>query len=138
MIWFISISQLVCLVIISVQNILILKYFQHSKQISNKLNSDMSLKKSLVITLTIGTASVAACWLPTSVIYIATMILHRYPINLVYLTIVVVIPLTSLISPIAFIIMNIRKLMDVKILSCEINTVASVVKNEKDSRNLNC
>ena len=43
--WLISISQLLCLVIICVQNTLLLYYFQHSKQTAKRSISDVSIKK---------------------------------------------------------------------------------------------
>ena len=123
--WLISISQLLCLFIICVQNTLLLYCFQHSKQTVKRSISDVSLKRSLVITLATSTGTVAVCWLPTSAVYIATLILPSYPVYLIYWTITVVVPLTSLVSPTASIIMNLKKLMDVKRPGCE---GASVLK----------
>ena len=112
--WLVSISQLVCLFTICIQSTLLLKGFWHSKQTTNKSIADVSLKRSLVIALIMGIGSVAACWLPTSIVYITTLILPKYPINLIYWTIIVIIPLTSLINPTVFILMKMKKAINVK------------------------
>ena len=105
--YFICLSQLVCLLIICIQNTVLFKIFQQSKQKTNKSFSDVGLKR----TLAMGTGSVALCWFPTSIIYIALLMLPKYPINLIPWTVVVIMPITSLIYPSVFIVMNLKKII---------------------------
>ena len=112
--WLVSISQIVCLFTICVQSTLLLKGFWHSKQTTNKSISGGLLKRNLVVTVIMGAGSVAVCWLPTSTIYIAILILPKYPINLIYWTILVMVPLSSLINPTVFILMKVKNLMNSK------------------------
>ena len=112
--WLVSISQIVCLFTICVQSILLLQGFWHSKQTTNKSISDVSLKRSLMMTVIMSTGSVAVCWLPTSAIYIAILILPKYPISLMSWTTLVMVPLPSLINPTVFILMKMKNLMNSK------------------------
>ena len=109
--WLICLSQFVCLLILGIQNTLLIKVFQHSKQKTNQLISDATLKRTLVITLSMGTVSVALSWIPTSIIYVTLLIIPKYPINLVLWTVLIMPPITSVIYPTVYITLNIRKLM---------------------------
>ena len=105
--YLICISQLVCLLIICIQNTVLFKVFQHSEQTTNKSFSDMALKRTLVM----GTGSVVFCFFPTSILYIAFLMLPKYPINLISWTVVVIVPITALVYPSFFIAMNLKKVV---------------------------
>ncbi len=64
---------------------------------------------ALVCQLVVITASNILCWLPTNIVYLVSMFLTRYPIDLVIWTTIAVLPLNACINPTVFILASMRK-----------------------------
>ena len=80
---------------------------------SNTNSADKEvLKQSVLVTVTN-----ALCWLPSSAIYIASLIMEAYPTNLLIWNAILINPLNSVINPIIFCIIPIIK------KSCKIREV---------------
>ena len=63
-----------------------------------------SIKKSIILHTILVTASHCLCWIPSSIIYITALIMDLYPINMIYWTTAVVVPINPILIPIILII----------------------------------
>ena len=108
--WIIAFAQLLTTISIIVIYCLLLKYLKESqanlKESTSKKNSNIAL----IVQLIIVTGSNILCWLPNSIIYLMSMYLSKYSIEMIYWTTVAVVPINSIINPMVFIISNLRKM----------------------------
>ena len=108
--WFVVITQTITSVTILVLHIVLVRHFKKSKtNIRNSKSDDDSDAAALITQLIIITASNILCWFPANGIYIAAMFLSSYPTDLIIWSILVSLPLNSIINPSVFNITIIRK-----------------------------
>ena len=67
-----------------------------------KLKKTNSKRKALKISVLLVVVCCVLCWTTSSSIYASTVVLDKYPISLIPWTVVLVIPINSLVNPIAF------------------------------------
>ena len=107
--WFISIIQLSAVVVIIVIYCLLLKHLRDSQQ---EIKESLSKKKSsvgLIVQIIVITGSNILCWIPSSIIYLASVFFTSYPIEKIMWTIIIVVPINSVINPLVFIVTTLRK-----------------------------
>ena len=111
LIWSIIISQCVTSLVITVSHILLIRRLSnHQEKLQRTVTGDV-YNISLPLQLIIVTLSNVLCWFPANIIYVITMIIPTYPIDLVIWMIVFVVPLNSLINPIVFISNYLRSIL---------------------------
>ena len=84
-----------------------IQLFQTLKKSQEDLHQEMLSKRSnlsLLIQLFIITGSNILCWIPVGCIYLTSMFLDKYPIDMVIWTTIIVTPINSIINPIEFIL----------------------------------
>ena len=105
--WFVVITQiLTSLLMLAMHTSLVLKLRESKKCIKN-LKYSYS-KAVLIVQLIAITLSNSLCWLPANVIYVTSMFLPRYPIDLIIWMTVIILPINSVINPFIFIIVSLR------------------------------
>ncbi len=83
---------------------------QKSQKIFAGLRLDRN--KMLKVQLIILSISNILCWLPTSVVYVSTLIYVTYPMEMITWTTVLVLPLNSLLSPCVFVGVSVKKYVE--------------------------
>ncbi len=109
-VWFTLISQTVTSGAIIVMHTILVK---EVKKISTTVAGCRNKQESnvaLVCQLIIITASNILCWLPTNIVFLVSMFLIRYPIDLVVWTTAAVLPLNACINPTVFVVASLRKM----------------------------
>ena len=87
------------------------------KKSNDTMKTAMSMKRSIVpllIQLITVTISNIICWIPSSIIYLTSMLIDKYPVEMLVWTVVVIVPINSIINPIVFIITTVRKYINDK------------------------
>ena len=100
--------QFLCVIVIFVFYFLMMKYLIGYK---NELIKKVDTKKSylpLYMQVCLVTSSNVLCWIPSGIIYLVTMSLEKYPINLAIWSTIAITPINSVINPIVFIVANVR------------------------------
>ena len=105
--WSLVVSQFLTCFVILFLHVYLVKDLEQSHQVLKNIQFSDS---ALVIQLFILTLSNFICWIPCNIIFISTMFLPKYPMSLVTWTVVVVLPLRSIITPLVFIIMSVKKI----------------------------
>ena len=109
LVWSVVSSQCVTSVVITVSHILLIRRLSiHQRKLQRVVISDVS-NVSLAVQLIIVTLSNVLCWFSLNTIYIITMTISKYPIDLVIWMEVFVVPLNPIINPIVFISTYLRK-----------------------------
>ncbi len=109
-VWFTLISETVTSGAIIVMHVVLV---QEVKMISENflgVKSKQESKFVLVGQLIMVTASNILCWLPANVVYLVSMFLTRYPIDLVVWTTIAVLPLNAIFNPAIFLSVSVRKM----------------------------
>ncbi len=68
--------------------------------------------QGMIMQLVTITLSNIVCWFPSGIIYIISIILSRYPTEMVFWTTIIVMPINSILNPIIFVITARRKLKE--------------------------
>ena len=111
LIWSIIVSQCVTSLVITVSHILLIRRLSnHREKLQRTVTGDV-YNISLPLQLIIVTLSNVLCWFPANIIYVITMIVPAYPIDLVIWMTVFVVPLNSIINPIVFISNYLRNIL---------------------------
>ncbi len=87
--------------------------FQSLKKSQERLKGSVSKQQSntpLLVQVVVISSSNILCWIPSSVVYLSAMFMKEYPVQMVVWTTVAINPLNSLINPIVFCIMSVRKM----------------------------
>ncbi len=79
-------------------------------QLQATSNSSSKRDKGMIAQLVIITLSNVLCWLPSSVIYMVSIFLDRFPIDMVIWVTVSVLPINSIVNPIVFVVTTLRKI----------------------------
>ena len=102
-------SQCLTSIVITVSHLILIKRFNEN---IDKLRRNTMTKSSNILLLTqlfAVTFFNVFCWLTANIIYVITMIIPTYSIDLIIWMIVFVVPLNSLINPVVFILSYLRK-----------------------------
>ena len=94
-------------VILIMHSLLIIKVNESDKNIQSTRSSQHS-NISLLIQMAIIALSHIICWFPANVIFVSAMVLPKYPTELVLWTIVIIIPISSVINPLVFLITSLK------------------------------
>ena len=103
------ITQTLTSVAIVLMHFYLLKALKESKRNIRKSKSAEDSDVPLIIQLVAMTTSNIICWFPTNGIYIAAMFLYKFPTDLIIWTVVVGLPVNSIINPSIFLLTFIRK-----------------------------
>ncbi len=77
-----------------------------SRSLGNKSLSDRD--KSIIIQISIISVSNILCWIPSSVVYLLTLVLSQYPMSMLTWTIIAVVPINSIVNPSLFLGMKLK------------------------------
>ncbi len=107
--WFAALFQ-----IMSVSFILVCyaKMFIKVQESQKSVNDAVSRKRSssmLTIHIIIVTVSNIVCWIPCCIVYITSMFLPQYPVQMMFWIVVTVTPVNSIVNPSVFIVIEGRK-----------------------------
>ncbi len=109
--WIVIIVQVASIVFIIIIYINLVKALKKSE---NNLQGSTSKQRSnttIIIQILVVTVSNIICWIPSGVIYLVSMFMERYPIEMLVWTTVVVVPVNSVINPVVFIITTSKKML---------------------------
>ena len=112
-VWILVVIHCVATTVILLVNITLVRNLKRSQKHMRKSNLE-NLKTNLVIQLFIMTTSNFLCWIPADVIFILTMFFPKYPLNLIKWPIVSILPINSIVYPVVFSTVCIRKTMKSK------------------------
>ena len=111
LVWSVICSQCFTSIAITIFHFILFKRLNENQ---DKLGRTTKNNISLLIQLIVVTFSNVLCWFPTNTIYIITMVLPVFSIDLIIWMTVFVVPLNSIINPFVFISTNLRKILKVK------------------------
>ncbi len=108
--WFTTIFQVAsAIIILTVYVLLIVSLRKSQKGMESAVSHKMS-SVALVVQVFVLTSSNILCWIPSAVIYLLSMFVEQYPVEMVVWTTIIVTPLNSLINPLVFVVIALRKL----------------------------
>ena len=114
LVWSVVSSQCVTSVVITLSHILLIRRLRkHQKKLKRAVIGDVS-NISLAMQLIIITLCNVLCWFSVNIIYIITMTMSTYPIDIVIWMEIFVVPINSIINPIVFISTYLRKLVNTR------------------------
>ena len=90
---------------------MLIKELKRSQREFQGAMSKKNSNKRLIIQIIIITASNILCWIPSGIIYLISMFMKQYPIEMVIWTTIAVTPVNSIINPIVFVVTTIRKMV---------------------------
>lgn len=106
---FVVTLQLVSTIFIVTVYIFLIRYLiEHQKAIEESV-SKKKLNTPLFIQLVVLGTSNILCWIPFSVIYISTIHMNKYPIEMVIWIIFAIVPVNALVNPFMIVFNAIRK-----------------------------
>ena len=103
---FVTTFQIISSLFICANYVILLTKLKSSQRQQEK-SSKKSLK-SVISQLVVVTVSNLLCWLPSDIIYLSSLFISEYSIDLVIWTTIVVSPINSIINPIVFIVTSAR------------------------------
>ena len=104
-----SILQLCTSGVISMIYFFLIKVISKSSQYSHRnMSQDISIFYPIV-QLELLTSSNIVCWVPANIVYLSSLYMERYSIDLLIWKTIIVTPVKSLINPLLFIITTIKK-----------------------------
>ncbi len=132
LVWlFVFLHSLSILVIISAHIFLLFslnKSQQDIKHAASKAQSNLSL----ILQISIMTASNILCWVPSGAIYLSSMFVEQYSVSVVMWNAVAIAPINSIVNPSVFVATAIRKLLRSK------KTREQYKRKVSDKRNVSC
>ena len=124
--YFVAITQAASCLSILVMHIYLVKYVQIAPKLGPKSQGySHGHKKHVnrILQLFILTLSNLLCWLPGNTIFLVVAFFNSYPLDLITWTAVTITPLNSLINPLVFFCVNVKKHFDFNWLRTEKMTV---------------
>ncbi len=109
--WIVSFLQLSVSVAILVLYVKIIQAVIESKKNLRIRSTAKRSETPIIVQLVIITFSNIMCWLPSSGIFLTSLLISQYPIVMVTMTTIVVMPINSLVNPIVFVVSTLRKSM---------------------------
>ncbi len=70
--------------------------------------SKQHTNQAIIVQLVTATVSSMMCWIPSSAVYLVSLLIERYSIDMVLWTTTVVMPFNSVVNPIIFIVISQR------------------------------
>jgi len=109
--WFVVLTQTCTSVVILILNYMLVKSLFKSQEVRkcSKRFSRSSLQ--LIVQLMVITTSNIMCWFPANIIYVSAMFMERYPSSLIIWSTIISMPLNSIINPIVFMIIALKKIL---------------------------
>ena len=105
--WFVVITQILTSLLMLAMYILLVVKLRKSEKCVKSLKHNHS-KTLLIVQLIAITLSNILCWFPANVIYVTSMFLSRYPIDLIIWMTIIVLPMNSIINPFIFITVSLK------------------------------
>ena len=109
--WFVIISQTLSSLSMIFMHLKLVFYLQSSQETIKEARSKKLSFLPLILQLVLITFSNILCWFPTNCVYISTMFLSRYPTDLIYWITIVGLPLNSVVNPLIFSFVAVRKII---------------------------
>ena len=99
---FIGICQILASLLICLSYLFLVTVLRQTKYGLQK--SKNTSKSGVILQLLIVTASNLLCWIPSNTIYLLSLFLSRYPIDILIWTTIAVTPVNSIVNPTVFIV----------------------------------
>ena len=109
----ILIQSILSIVIIIIYILLAMSLYANKDNYLNQKSTHVSYK-SLILQLILITVSNILCWFSTNGIYIMTIILTKYPTQLVIWSTVILMPINSIVNPTIFCLMSLKNYLKSK------------------------
>ena len=109
--WFVICYKLSAVLFILIVHLVILLLIQKSRQAVAQQLSNKQTNLSLLFQLITTSTSCFICWVPSSVVYFATWILEKYPIDIIIWTAVAISPINSIVYPLVSLIGTTRRML---------------------------
>ena len=100
---FISITQSFALSFILMLYIFIVLKVKKSKESIKNFVGKIHFNKSLIINVVVLIVPYTLCWLSSSLTYLSSVFLHRYPVSLIQWHIITIFPINSIVNSVIFI-----------------------------------
>ena len=107
--WSVATLQMVASFVVLIMHFVVLKQLKYSQFF--KLRSADNFKTPIV-QLAIITGSNILCWISTNILYITFMSMGRYPFVMVIWTVVVVVPINSVVNPLVYMTVTLKGFID--------------------------
>ncbi len=111
LLWFTTFWQLFSALFITIIHIKLYFELEASRKkvefLSMQIKSDVALISQLIAV----TLSTLFCWIPSSVIYVVAMVAQSYPIEMVLWATLIISPLNSLLNPVIFLTVTLRRIV---------------------------
>ena len=102
----IQVSALICIIYMHFK---LVEEHKMSNKIMNIAKSRKESSEALIYQIIILTISLILSWVPSNIIYIVSMLLDKYSIEMITLTMIVVIPMNSIVTQLVFILTTTKK-----------------------------
>lgn len=109
--WIMVCTHIVSSTFIILVYIFLLKYVWVSQKNVELLVSVKRSNVALIIQIVIVTSSNIFCWIPSSIIYVLSMFMKEYPIDMIIWITIAVTPINSIINPLVYISTTLRKIL---------------------------
>ena len=96
--------QVMGIIAISMMNIILLK----SLKKETTVRVSKGINKAVLVQIFLVSGSNLICWVPSSSIFLATLFLSSYPINLLIWNTIAIVPINSIVNPIVFLVISFR------------------------------
>ncbi len=101
-------SEYLALIIMSIAYIFLSKYLKVSTDVQ-ALEHQTSRKRSITLLLVLVTLSNLLCWIPSSAIFLSSLFQSQYSVDLVFWATTALVPVNSIINPLAFLSSSFRQ-----------------------------
>ena len=108
-IWVVCITQTLTSIMIIVLHVLLIKALKESRKNIQSPSAKSNSNTAIAVQLFFISLSNILCWFPANIIYITAMFLDRYSTDLIIWTTIGVMPINSIINPMVFFIVCLRK-----------------------------
>ncbi len=106
--------QFMCTVFISWNFYELIVSIHLSKQSTEHITSRKASNVILVVQVILISLSNILCWIPSASVFVASSVMETYPIEMILWTTILVVPINSVLNPVTFCFLSIRKLMKEK------------------------
>ncbi len=108
--WIVIGAQITCTLSIIVLYVYLIKSLKESQEIIGQAVSKKQSNASLVVQIIVVSSSNILCWIPSNVIYLISMFMREYPIDMIIWIMIAVMPINSVINPLVYIFTTVRKI----------------------------
>ena len=93
----VAILQIFCFVITAVINVIIMDTLKNQN-----IKKNIEAEQQVLIQVLLVTATNAICWIPSSILYLTSIVIETYPTSLIMWNVILINPVNSVINPIIF------------------------------------